>query len=413
MKIGVLTYHRSINCGAFTQCYALVTELQKRFPQDQIEVIDYVPEFRVKVYDPSIKNYLLESFKFNRSFILKIKSFVKRIGHVVVYNEQHRLIKKRYKAFNESMRFLPLSSKKCISDDYEDFVKMYSNDYDVIVVGSDCVWEWSTVPFPNAYYLCGDFACKKVTYAASLGTDSVSTVTKYQRQHMLEAIKQFSYIGVRDTSTEYVLRELSKDIQVYHNCDPTTFLNPKILESHRIKVAEHLRKLGISNDKLIVGVMGDKEILNIAKNSFGNDAYYVSLYLPHKNVDANLIDISVLEWASVFGLFDITFTSYFHGTMLSLVNGTPVISVDRLPENEKQITKLHELYNRLDLDGFYWRKQGKFSTQTLESIKKTANRLVTIQLKDKILQEVKKESKSCESFFDYLNCLKRDMEVNK
>ena len=41
MKIGILTFHKAQNYGAFMQCYALSKELEKRFPGHTVEVIDY------------------------------------------------------------------------------------------------------------------------------------------------------------------------------------------------------------------------------------------------------------------------------------------------------------------------------------------------------------------------------------
>ena len=41
IKIGVLTFHRCINYGAFMQCYSLINRLKQDFPQAYVEVIDY------------------------------------------------------------------------------------------------------------------------------------------------------------------------------------------------------------------------------------------------------------------------------------------------------------------------------------------------------------------------------------
>ena len=41
MKIGILTFHRAYNYGAFLQCYSLQKELKARFPECDIKVIDY------------------------------------------------------------------------------------------------------------------------------------------------------------------------------------------------------------------------------------------------------------------------------------------------------------------------------------------------------------------------------------
>ena len=40
MRIGILTFHRAHNYGAFLQCLSLVSKLKKEFPNDCIEVVD-------------------------------------------------------------------------------------------------------------------------------------------------------------------------------------------------------------------------------------------------------------------------------------------------------------------------------------------------------------------------------------
>ena len=40
------------------QCYSLATKLQKDFPHDKIEVIDYLSEKIFLGYRPSVSNYL-------------------------------------------------------------------------------------------------------------------------------------------------------------------------------------------------------------------------------------------------------------------------------------------------------------------------------------------------------------------
>ena len=412
MKIGILTYHRAINYGAVTQCYAMASELKKRFPDDTVEVIDFASLNRVKKYKPTLMRYIFEYFTFKHGCFIAAKRLGSKIKKLLTYPDEFRMIKKRHQAFQKSMECLPLSLKKLISDDVAKFEKTFHDDYDVIIVGSDCVWEWSTVPFPNAYYLCGDFNAIKMSYAASVGTDAPELLSEQQKQQIKLAINEFDYVGVRDSSTEHVVKYLSPEKSFHHNCDPTTLLSRESLDEHRERVAQKLKQAGIKNDKPIIGVMGGKKYFNLAYRIFGDSVYYVGLYYPHSKCDVNLLDISVLEWASSFGLFDMTVTTFFHGTMLSLVNQTPVFSIDTLPENEKQITKLRELYQRLDLPGFYYRDKVNYSDEEINSMKLLALDLIKNPPKEKISTELKKEAASCESFFEELSKIKNKLGNN-
>ena len=409
MRIGILTYHRAINYGAVTQCYALSLELKKRFPNDIIEVIDYATLMRVNKYTPSLSNYIFGGLTKNHSLFQSLKHVGSKFKRLLLFPQEFKLLKQKHNAFQKSMNCLPLSTKKLLSDSAEEFQKTFANDYDVIIVGSDCVWEWSTVPFPNAYYLYGDFKAKKMSFAASAGTDEVSTLTEGQRKEIKQALEQFSYVGVRDSSTEYIIEQLSPNTFTYHNCDPTTLLSADSLNLYRDNVAKKLKAAGITNDKPIIGIMGYKTYFNLAYKMFGDSVYYVGLYDPHPKCDINLLDISVLEWAASFGLFDLTITTFFHGTMLSLVNQTPVLSFDFLPETDKQITKLRELYQRLDLPGFYNRNKSEYSNEEIHNLSLLAQELIKNPPKEKIAAELKKEAASCESFFEALKKTKLEL----
>ncbi len=402
-KIGILTFHRSINCGAVAQCYSLTRRIQKDFPDATVEVIDYVPQFRLDNYNPSISKFLVRSFSLKRGLLFNIKLALKKISTLLFHREYLREKKIRYKKFQESMSALPLSEKKYRQNDVEEFCKEVQNEYDVIVVGSDCVWEWTTVPFPNAYYLCGKYGAVKLSYAASVGTDDHKKLSKEQQKALSTALADFFYVGVRDTSSEYVVKGVNEDLQPNHNCDPSTFFDVSELSEYKKQVEEILVSRGIDLNKPIVGIMGDERVAKLAKSIFGNSVQYVALYASNHLCDVSLVDLTVLQWTTAFSFFDITFTTYFHGTMFSLVNLTPVISLDYLPETTEQITKLHELYSkRLDLPGFYHRGKQYFGKDDIERIGSIAKHLIKNPPKEKIAQELCKESESYMSFYNAL-----------
>ncbi len=68
MRIGILTFHRSINCGAVMQCYSLSKKLQQEFPDAVVEVIDYHMPKIAASYKVSLKQYLKGG-----NFIIKLK----------------------------------------------------------------------------------------------------------------------------------------------------------------------------------------------------------------------------------------------------------------------------------------------------------------------------------------------------
>lgn len=408
MKIGILTFHRSINYGAVTQCFALAKRIQKDCPESTVEVIDYIPEFRQKFYKPSLWNYVFQNVRKEQHLSTNIKIAVTKCIELIKNPRRYHIIKNRFETFQNSLDILPLSEIQYNQDDPEEFRKVIKDKYDIIIVGSDCVWEWSTVGIPSAYYLPGDFGTIKMSFAASAGTDSVSLLNLKNKSLLSKAISEFSYVGIRDTSTEYVVGLLCPLQEIHHNCDPTTLLRRGDLDEVRKSVKKKLENLGVDFSKPIIGIMGNEILGKLAHDIFGDKVNYVGVYVPNNYCNVFLPDLKVIEWASIFGLFDLTFTTFFHGTMLSLVNETSVLSFDYLPETASQITKLHELYNRLDLPGYYHRGKSNYTGKDLDEIKSIATDLIKKNQSEKIRNELDKESKFYDSFLEnlkmYLQC---------
>lgn len=405
MKIGVLTYHRSINYGAVTQCYALTDRLQRDFPGAIVEVIDYAPQWRIDSYKPTIKNFIFSGVNRNNDRKLNVKIVCAKVLEIVTHPGHFRDIKKRYAAFQRSLDSLPLSKEQYRQNDAADFRAAVRGKYDLIVVGSDCVWNWTTVPLPSPYYLSGDFGAVKASFAASVGTDDYAKLSGQERQELREAIDDFRYVGVRDSSSEYVVEGLCPGKPFYHNCDPTTLLTPAQLEPYRQRVREKLIKNKIDPDKPLVCVMGNEKLGKLARTIFGGKAQLVGVYVPNRYCDVFLPDLEALEWAALFGLCRLTVTTFFHGTMLSLVNRVPVLSFDYLPETAQQHTKLHELYDRLGLKKMYYRGQRDYAGGDLKAIEANALDLFENPPTDEIAAALERESESYDSLKAFIGGL--------
>ena len=50
VKVGILTYHRSLNYGAVMQAYYLAEEIKKRFPDVSVEIVDYMSKKMNRYY---------------------------------------------------------------------------------------------------------------------------------------------------------------------------------------------------------------------------------------------------------------------------------------------------------------------------------------------------------------------------
>lgn len=406
MKIGILTFHRSVNYGAVTQCWALWSRLQRDFPDAEVEVIDYAPQWRVDSYRPTLKNFLFKGVDRRNGWKLNAKMIDARLIELIAHPSRFCDGKTRYAAFERSWRSLPLSKEAYRQNDVAAFRAALRGKYDLIVVGSDCVWEWSTVPLPSPYYLNGDFGAVKASFGASVGTDDYAKLSAQERRELREAIGDFAYVGVRDSSSEYVVEGVCPGKPFYHNCDPATLLDRSQLEPYRQRVREKLIENGIDPDKPIVCVMGNEKLGRLARAIFGGRAQLIGVYVPNRYCSVFLPDLEALEWAALFGFCRLTVTTFFHGTMLSLVNGVPVLSFDYLPETERQHTKLHELYDRLGLEKMYYRGQRDYAGDDLIAIEQNALELFEHPPKAQIAAALEREAESYESFKVFINDLR-------
>lgn len=402
-KIGILTFHRAYNYGAYMQCYSLCKKTQELFPDDIVEVIDYSSQKMIRFYDTSIKkDGSIISLNNNVKDILKS---YKQIGKKIVYLTKYK--KRRFEAlrnkeFDSAIKSLPLSNDSLISDDLEQATSFLSEKYDVIIVGSDAIWNDIQTSFPNIYYLCGVDTKEKFSYAASSHGMDYTKKTEQEIKYLREAMNDFFFIGVRDAATMSFLDTLNLDAKVSHTCDPTIFLDmeqlPVDLDMLRIKLIES----GVDFGRPIIGLMCDEWLAKDIKKYFSKEFQLVSVYTYNPYADVCLPNLSPFEWSKVFSFFDVTITHFFHGTLLSLKNNTLTIPIEReTPYSRKFDTKIKDVMTRLGLLDYYFTYNQLNATnweEVLYSIKSNKK----TRFSDKIENAIRSESKTADIFFDKL-----------
>ncbi len=398
VKIGILTFHRSYNYGAFMQCFSLSNKIAQDFPECKVEVIDYCTKRMYENYSTDFFTFVLGPRAKRNSAVQMVKNVGKCVLDPLYIGRKKRL----YQGFDENIKSIPLSNDRLISDEYLEIFEMIDNKYDILVVGSDAIWEYKTYPFPNAYYPHYSFKRTKVlSYAASSDRMHGSDLDEYAKTYIKETLENMYYIGIRDLATEAFLNDVSSDLHIHHNCDPTALLNLKDLPGNLNRVEKILTENGVNLNKPIIGIMGNNDSCNMVRKMFGNKYQIVSVYQYTKAADFNFDYLTPFEWAHIFSLFSVTVTKFFHGSMLSLMNGTPTIATDYWYKvREDHITKIEDLYKRLDLmeHYFYMPSVGHNSIKLKEQLEYFINHPDT----EKIMSSLKKESKYYESFRDAL-----------
>lgn len=209
MRIGIITFHASLNCGSMLQAFALQEILEKKYHAD-VEVINYS--------NWGQRNYYANWDLYPRPCV--IKSNFKALAY-------HDVIEK-------------------VRNDYQDFEKQYlhltpkllkrrkeldgiDKNYDIVIAGGDQVWNVRCRDADVAYFLSFVKNAKKVAYSPSLGARNINKVTlnpkKYER-----LIKDFDALSVREDNGKKWLKDLTGlDIPII--ADPTVLLTEEEWET--------------------------------------------------------------------------------------------------------------------------------------------------------------------------------------
>lgn len=382
-KIGILTFHRSINYGAFMQSYSLAQQLIKRYG-DVVEVIDFEKASKHYAYHPKQSLFKL-----------------------LVYGRSGEIMRKR---FQEDLKLLPLSEKTLITDDYNEVLRYINGRYDIVIVGSDAVWAYNKgLGLKNPYWLFGDkLNCEKFSYAASAYSLDQNKLSNEDKSYIAECLKSFSYIGVRDQETENLVKMCLPDATVYRNCDPTVLLdkpNPaitqKVIETQRLDPSK----------KLVTIMMGKYEpiIYDIIKKLGKKEFEFVFLYGRMKAKERFqlqsprfLYNLSPFEWYHLYGFAFMNLTTYFHGTLLALKSNVPTITFDVTNLNKEYVSKIQQVTEDLGLSNFFNSYERGISKEKIfmlvDEILKNHDGIAL-----EIEKNLQKEAKKSDSFFSKLD----------
>ncbi len=382
-KVGILTFHSSLNYGAYMQAYALSTRIANDFDVN-VEVINYEM--------PVVQNYYKRG----------ANSWKRIVKNGILANYKLRV---RNKTFKNELSNLPLSNHAIVTDEYRSFFSKISGKYDVIVVGSDAVWNWNVRGFPNAYLLGEELKGNKMSYAASSHGFKFKEISQEQREYLKRAWGSYKYIGVRDSATEAFVHYVDNTLCPIHNCDPTILLEMDKIPVSLEHLEQKLKRHGVDVKKPIIGIMGGENIGKLVRSIYGKKYQLVALYQPNRFADYYLYDLTPFEWAKVFSLFKMTFTSYFHGTLLSLKNGTPNISIDSWLDYALEYEpKMKDILSRLGLRSTYF-FASEITPQVIENIKSLADGYFIDPPKDKIKNAIAIEESSYSGFSSALRQL--------
>ncbi len=309
-RVGILTYFWGTNPGTALQAYSTLNLLRNHLPKAQVELINYQPK-------EVPRKYLLNFFN--------LKNSLRDYRLTSIYN-----------AFRKNE--LHLRGQSLISRDLVKASAFIGNRYDLIVVGSDTVWEIRSLahknlaPFPNVYWLPPTIQSTKIAFSASVDATTIEQLDYSTLDEMRACLEGFKLIGVRDDMTQTVVEKLLDGGQdkITRTPDPTF--------SYSIRNAgawDALARIGLQKNKPIAAV-NLPPTLGIREKtiSYLQQKGYQVVSFTHVADDRNLFHLPALtphQWAEVYKYFSLHVTDRFHGTVFSLKNLIPVLAIDCSP----------------------------------------------------------------------------------
>lgn len=274
-KIGILTFPTVTNHGGYLQAFATYNVLKEK--GHEVSVINY-----------RNKKHLLNEYK---------ALFIKKNFFNIITN-----IRRFFKFRSAQKRFL-------MDNMTTEIKKINSGKFDVVIVGADIVWNYST-PFVGKdpiYFGRGLEDKFLISYAASMGN---SNKHKPIPEYVTNGVKNFSHISVRDKN--------SLDILNVINQKGTITLDPCLIYDY----SKFEIKPNISQKYILVYAFEftDKDILEIKTFANIKSLKIISIGFNTKYnwCDENIMVLDPLEFLGYYRSASYVFTSTFHGTLFSI-----------------------------------------------------------------------------------------------
>lgn len=292
-KVGIITYHRSINYGAMLQAYALRHTVQEL--GYDAEVIDYgkIGQNKIFYWSTVSAKAIIGSF---------INNFLRLFG------EKRRIAK--FNKFSEEI--IGLSPKHYSTK--EELIKDL-DDYNCLITGSDQVWHPMICENDMAYFL--DFPIssnQKIAYAPSFGTKYLTTE---QQKKYTPHLQQIGHLSIREKSGITILNNIL-NVDVPLVADPTLLCEAK--EWDKIAILPNNKKKYI----LFFTILGDPEgsadfALSISKR-FGYEIIKIGSIRDIANWRYKSgRHASPQEFLGLIKCAEFVITNSFHGTAFSII----------------------------------------------------------------------------------------------
>ena len=317
MRVGILTYYGVFNHGAVLQANALKKVVESMGHDCEFVTFnrnyDYLPQGQDKKYNISLK-----------SFSLYMKYLLRKGVCNTLYNLKKHKVLASYRREN-----IPLGQR------YTDF------DGDLMLIGSDEVFslEVGINPF---FYGHGLKTPSAVSYAGCFGPTTLDHIKSLHMDRLIgSGLMQMKAISVRDRNSAEIAEKLTGGRNVSLVCDPV------ILYGYRQEQMEF-----VPEEKRYIILYSYENNFNspeeIAAVRSYAEKHHLKIYAAayyHGWCDRN-IQATPNELLGWIRNADMVVTDTFHGSVLSIICGTPMVV--KIRGNSNKLGFLMEEYGLSD-----------------------------------------------------------------
>lgn len=296
IHIGILTFQNAFNYGALLQAFALQEKCKELGTDAQI--INYQNRTFNSLYRDF---YKIDLRKGAEQFFRFLKLFVFHFSNSV---GERRKMAQLQRFIDEHFALTPEVEKDGIQDELEKF--------DLVVVGSDQVWNTPLTGFDDTYFLPFDVKTKRISYAASIGKDYVSG---YEMDLLRNNMPKYDAISVRE-------KKASRLIYEHTNFQSDIVLDPTLLFSgdYWKKIAAMAKRKPKKKYVLLYIIQKQKKLADAAVR-FAKVQECEIISLSEISCDCKytvMRDASIEEFLYLIANAECVFSSSFHGIAFSI-----------------------------------------------------------------------------------------------
>lgn len=314
-KIGILTFHKAINYGSVLQAWALQNTLKMNGYDS--EIIDYEPKELRHLYETSLKD---------------AKGFKRKLKRILSFKRKVSMQRDKFLCFRKEN--LHLSKEMYFYD--SDF-RGIADKYDVIITGSDQVWNTNIVDCDPIFFLPFPFNGKKIAYACSVNDGQVNE--RFPAGWLEKWLRQYDFISVREQSgVEKLSSFLNYNMKIYNTLDPTLLLDKEMYTSllgDRIKDERYIFLYNMWTK--MEGIQVAKKVsekLGLPVYTITNQMDMIRIVKYSRNgVKVDLQHTGPKDFLNYIYYSDFIITDSFHGTAFSIIFNKEFLTLNTHMDN--------------------------------------------------------------------------------